>query len=319
MDESDYSVIANICLTRASGNMEMIQLCAGDVLRVGRVDSNDIILSESKVSRFHVVLNASKNGVVISDLNSLNGTLINGRRLKLPQTLLSGDVVEIGDSKLVVQLPHRHTSGEDGASATRTMAAQMQSIPLTVLLSDICNYTRLSESLPAVDVVTMLKSWCDMVSDIIVAHGGEVDKFIGDCVMAIWRATDREADWGPKCAIAAAFEIQKQTAELAQSDLWPHRDKFSWNCRHAVNTGEALFGSVAEKNSREVTVVGDTINVAFRLQDMGSKLNQWIILSEATINSIEGKFNIVPLGSVPVEGKIEEMKIFSLDLTDWNA
>ena len=112
----------------------LLEIKEGGSVRVGRDATNDCVLPDAQVSRFHAVFNASSSGVVLSDLASLNGTFLNGRRLSIPENLSNSDIVAIGDTTFRVHFLSGVSSSE--SSALRTQAAQMQTVVVSVLVAD---------------------------------------------------------------------------------------------------------------------------------------------------------------------------------------
>ena len=192
------------------------------------------------------------------------------------------------------------------------MAAQMRAVIVTVLLADIPGYTRMSEQVPGRDVAEMLQKRFASVSEIVDQHGGEVDKYIGDCVMALWRGSFQTAEAQAVLAGRAASEILKLTEGQSNSPEWPHREQFPWRCRISLNTGEALLGTLGGSGSRDFTVLGDTVNVAFRLNDLAGTLRETTIISAGTAKLLEGNFTVESLGAAPVEGRKEQVAIYRL-------
>jgi adenylate cyclase len=281
------------------------------------VKSNDLILDDVLVSRFHAIFNASASGIVASDLSSLNGTFLNGRRISTPVNLRPGDVISIGNTEIVVQPGSiEGLGGEAGASSTiasqRTMTAQMKGVDVTILLADVCGYTKISEQLCPTDVAAMLQLWFSRVSETIEEYGGEVDKYIGDCVMALWRGSERDAQTLASRAAQAALAILERTAALSESGAWIHHENHPWRCRLSLNSGEALLGTLGGAKARDFTVLGDTVNVAFRLNDLAGTINQNIVISAETARLIENAFVVEPLGRTSVEGRRGTVAIFSL-------
>jgi adenylate cyclase len=297
---------------------EPITLQAGNTVRVGRVASNDLILADNLVSRFHAVFNASGSGILLSDLSSLNGTFLNGRRISTPVNLHPGDVVTIGSTQIVVEagsIPG--DSGDDearGAAAMmRTMAEQMKGVVVTILLADVCGYTKFSEQLSPTDVAAMLQRWFSRVSETVEEFGGEVDKYIGDCVMALWRGSPADEQSLATHAAQAALAILERTKALSAGGDWVYHANNPWRCRVSLNSGEALQGTLGGARARDFTVLGDTVNLAFRLNDIAGTLNQNIILSAETKRLIQSAFVLTPLGSSAVEGRSGRVEMFTID------
>ncbi|MCB0323942.1 MAG: adenylate/guanylate cyclase domain-containing protein [Bdellovibrionales bacterium] len=287
------------------------QLREGMTLRIGRAKTNDVPLKNRNVSRFHAVFSASASGVVLSDLSSLNGTFVNGSRITTPVDLTSGDVITIGDSKITCKL----TLGEDESDDSvhgRTQTAQLAAVVVTVLVVDVCGYTKLSETLPPKDVAEMMNVWFQEVSEIVRKHGGEVDKYIGDCVMALWRGTHANATELARQAVRAGMEMTQKTKEMSESEIWMHRHEHPWSCRIALNTGEALMGTVGGAGRRDFTVLGDTVNVAFRLESVAKQKGTDFIVSKATAERVMEEFPARALGEVQVAGRTGTIEVYSL-------
>jgi adenylate cyclase len=296
---------------------EPIALYAGDTVRVGRVASNEIILVDGLVSRFHAVFNASASGIVLSDLSSLNGTFLNGRRVSTPANLHPGDAISIGSTRITVEAGtiKREDAEEETpsmAAMMRTMTDPMKQVVITILVADVCSYTKISEQLPPAQVTSMLQHWFNRVSETVEEYGGEVDKYIGDCVMALWRGSMDDGRSLATRAAEAALAILDRTRALSAGDQWAYHQSNPWNCRISLNSGEALQGTLGGSRTRDFTVLGDSVNVAFRLNDIAGKLDQDIVLSAETAGLIQSAFHVQSLGLSPVEGRSGKVEIFSL-------
>lgn len=288
-----------------------IELREGETVRVGRSRSNDLAIRNKNVSRFHAVFSASSSGVLLSDLSSLNGTLVNGARINTPVDLNSEDLVTIGDTTMKVVLGYRDYGVEDSLLGC-TQSSRLVSVVVTVLVVDVCGYTRLSEVLPATDVAQMMDRWFKRISDIVKTNGGEVDKYIGDCVMAIWRGGQDNSRELACQAVGAGREMLLATEKLSMSGRWPHQETYPWKCRVALNSGEALMGTVGGAGKRDFTVLGDAVNLVFRLEDVAGKLGTSFIFSGATARLVNEAFAVRDLGKIRVEGRSEEVEVYTL-------
>lgn len=297
---------------KASGEPGVLQLQEGRSLRAGRAKSNDLVVQNRNVSRFHAVFSASSSGVVLSDLSSLNGTFVNGTRISTPVDLSTGDVITIGDSEMSIKL----SLGEeehDESTHGQTQTAQLAAVVVSVLVVDICGYTKLSEALPPKDVAQMMHVWFQNVADTVRKYGGEVDKYIGDCVMALWKSTGTNATTEASKAVEAGLEMLKLTRALNESGEWMHKDMFPWRCRVAINTGEALMGTIGGAGKRDFTVLGDTVNVAFRLEGIAGDLNTDFLVSAKTASYLKDLFKLKNLGEVAVAGRTGQVEVFTVE------
>ncbi len=311
-DAQGEPIVGTLLIKPTGAEKLTVELREGQAYRIGRVISNDLVLADTQISRFHAVFNASASGIVLSDLSSLNGTFVNGRRISVPTNLSPGDQITVGSTEVLVQAANISIEDSSALSAQSTMAAQMRAVVVTVLLADVTGYTRMSEQVPGREVAEMLQRWFSDVSDVVTSFGGEVDKYIGDCVMALWRGSAQTAEAQAVLAGRAAISILKLTQGLSEGPLWPHRSQFPWRCRISLNTGEALLGTLGGAGSRDFTVLGDTVNVAFRLNDLAGTLNEDVIISADTANRLDASFTVESLGTAPVEGRRDPVAIFKV-------
>ncbi len=289
---------------------ELYHVYEGSTLRVGRAKTNDIVLNDRDVSRFHATFSASQNGIILSDLASTNGTFVNGRRITTPVDVMSADVVTMGNIRIDVQLHYTDDIVLD--DGTRTALTELQTVEVTVLLVDVVGYTRISQDLAPDAVAHMLRAWFEVVGPIIETHKGEIDKYIGDCVMALWRGSGRDARERASAALRAGIEIVEATKALEASGVWAHTEKFPWRCRAALNSGTALFGAVGAGDRRNYTVLGDAINVAFRIESLAGRLKTEVVCSQVTAELVQNDFDLVSLGSFDLEGRIGEMSVYTI-------
>ncbi len=290
-----------------------VTLYDGTMMRVGRDKTNNLILEIPNVSRFHALLTANPAGVIVNDLQSTNGTFVNGVPISIPAQVKTGDLIEIGSAKLIIELLKEEKKGKTVTQSDKTTFDMVSaSAIVTVLVADVSGYTRLSESLPPKDVTTTLQIWLDRVSRIIKKHGGEVDKYIGDCVMAYWRGDSGSAKLKAHKATQASMEIIEETAKLSDSSEWAHSDQFPWDCHISLNTGEVMIGAIGTHGSRDFTVLGDVVNQAFRLNSVSSQKKVHFVASESTTEYIKDAYQLENLGMVKIKGIKNEVLVFAL-------
>jgi class 3 adenylate cyclase len=176
----------------------------------------------------------------------------------------------------------------------------------TVLFADIQGFTALADKLDFEEVTDLVKEIWLRVDAIIEAHGGYIDKHIGDAVMAVWGAP-RAGEGDAEQAVAAALALQASLAEyVAQS---PREDVTGLKMRVGLNTGPVLAGYVGARN--EYTVMGDTVNVASRLEQIAEA--GAVVISESTYRLVRGAFRLRRLGPVLVKGKTGPLPIFEVE------
>lgn len=290
---------------------ESIPLYNGGVLRVGRARTNDLVVEHPAVSRFHAVFSASWSGVVLSDLSSLNGTFVNGRRISTPLDLRDGDTVRIGGVRVRVMMQRDPAALEDETTLS-TSPSRMAPVVITVLVADISGFSRLSQQLPAETLTAMLARWFAVVEEQVLAHDGEIDKYLGDCAMAIFRQGEGRGKANAVAAARAARGIIDATTALGLSDSWTSATAEPWECRVALNSGEALMGALGVGGAREITVIGDTVNIAFRLESVADERGLPLVLGESTGNLVKDELPLEPLGEVILEGRRDTVRIFTV-------
>ncbi len=291
---------------------EHVVIHKGETIRMGRDRTNELVLDIPRVSRFHAILNATSSGLRLSDLSSTNGTFVNGNPISTSIKLVSGDVIEVGPAKLKVELLSDLRTQTDLQLAKTELDTISTSGLVTVLVADICDYTKLSEALPPKDITKMLQRWFVRVSRIIEKFSGKVDKYIGDCVMAFWKCTDLNVKILTVEATKAAIEIKKETRLLSQSQEWLHKEFFDWDCRVSLNTGQVMIGKIGGRSSRDFTVLGDVVNVTFRLITVAGERGYDFVVGETTAKHINETFKLIKLGPVPVKGRTRKVVAYTL-------
>ncbi len=203
----------------------------------------------------------------------------------------------------------RPTMGDEATEAAlaalRARLATLASrVPLerrhvTVLFGDLCGFTALSERMDPEDVSELMNHLWARVDAAIVRHGGRIDKHIGDAVMALWGAEGAHEN-DPEQAIHAALDIQ------AQLDSFLAGPPEGLRMRIGIHTGPALLGVVGTLG--ELTVMGDTVNTASRLEQAAPEGG--ILISQATWRLVSGAFEAEPLAPLRLKGKQEPLQVY---------
>jgi len=176
----------------------------------------------------------------------------------------------------------------------------------TVMFADIQSFTELAERLDFEEVTDLIKEVWLTVDTAIEAHGGYIDKHIGDAVMAVWGAPYAREDDAER-AVTAALAMQSAIADYAR--LSPRRDAHRMKMRVALNTGWVLAGHVGLRG--EYTMMGNTVNVASRLEQQAEPGT--IIISESTYRLVRGAFRVRRLPPLRVKGKSELLQAFVVE------
>jgi adenylate cyclase len=180
---------------------------------------------------------------------------------------------------------------------------------LTILFSDIRGFTSISEASEPEEVVEMLNDYLTRMVDILLRHGGTLDKFIGDAVMGFWNAP-LEVSEHPRRAVLCAIEMIEETARLR--DAWESEGKAAIRIGIGINTGEAVVGNIGSDRVFGYTVIGDTVNLASRLESKNKDYGTAIIVSESTRERMGEDIPAFYLDEVRVKGKNLPVKIFEI-------
>jgi adenylate cyclase len=170
---------------------------------------------------------------------------------------------------------------------------------ITVLFIDIKDFTQRSEELGPMESATLLNEYFDIVTDVVFRYKGSIDKFIGDAVMAIFGSPFYTPDHA-EMAVSAAISIQKKIKELNKYEI-----------RIGINTGPAVIGNIGSTKRIEYTAIGDTVNIASRLEKMAGPGK--IYIGSTTYDQIKNIFHTKPVGIQRVKGKIMEVNVYEVD------
>src|SRR4029079_579591 len=184
---------------------------------------------------------------------------------------------------------------------------------LTVFFSDIADFSGISEQLTASTLVNLLNSYFSEVATVIHEHRGFIDKYIGDAVMAFWISPFSAGDTHASDACLAA--LAPQEAMVALRAKLPEvtgmrRNPPKLEIRMGIATGEAVVGTVGSSSSRSYTVVGDTVNLASRIESISKVYRCPIILSEETFKLAQDVIEARELDTITVAGKTEPIRIY---------
>lgn len=183
----------------------------------------------------------------------------------------------------------------------------------TVLFSDIRSFTSLSEKLPPAQVLELLNRYFTEMVTAVTIHGGTVDKFIGDCVMAVWGPPTP----GPLDALSAVKAGLAMRAALEALNLVFEREQLpKLRTGIGIHTGEVVAGNIGSEgrngtNGRmEYTVIGDTVNLASRLEALTKELHVEFLISETTYAAVRDQIDAEPLSQVTVRGRTQSIQIY---------
>lgn len=213
-------------------------------------------------------------------------------------------------------------SGQSESRLRERLAARLdgwasESAPIveteaTILIADIRGFTALLESYSGMQMVVLLNRFFALVSQVIQRHGGVIDKFMGDSVMALFGAPERRPDDLLR-ALACAVDIQ-----LAMVDFNRENDRGGEPRLYvgiAVSTGDVMAGAFGSELHREYTVIGDPVNLAARIE--GYTLRGQVLLSESCYAAAQPHIEVGGVNEVMVKGKSEPVKLYDLKAVNY--
>ncbi len=180
---------------------------------------------------------------------------------------------------------------------------------VTALFTDIYDFTTISEQHTPEEVVAMLSEYFDIFNATVDEHGGTIIQFLGDSVFAMWNAPipdERHAEHACRCALKTEEKIRAYN-ETQRSKGLPE-----FRTRYGIHTGAAVVGSVGAKERLQYTAMGDTVNVASRLEGMNKTYGTTILASAAVAALSADRIIFRRLGSAQAKGRIEALEIYEV-------
>ncbi len=187
------------------------------------------------------------------------------------------------------------------------LEAQMSKI--TILFTDISNFSSISEEADPQELVAQLSEYFDTIAKIIHKHGGTIDKYIGDSVMAFWGAPHENPKQAEQACVAA-MEIIKAINTL--NDQWKSEHRKAFHTRIGINTGLSLVGNFGSSERFNYTAIGDSVNLANRLEGLNKIYGSEIIVSEATKKEVSENLIFRVLDIVAVKGRQQSVTVYQL-------
>lgn len=180
-----------------------------------------------------------------------------------------------------------------------------ETVEASVVFMDICGFTAITENVEANTVVRLINKYFDVMVKEIIAHGGHVDKFMGDAVMAVFRG-----EYHLDRAIEAALAVRQQIGSITENLL--DHTTYLPQVATGINCGEMISGNIGSSSLRRLdyTVIGDVVNVAQRFQS-AAKPGQ-IVIGDVAYAQVKESFNCQPIGEVVLKNKTNPMMIYEV-------
>jgi adenylate cyclase len=188
---------------------------------------------------------------------------------------------------------------------------------LTLLFCDIRGFTTLSERLKddPERLTTLLNRVLTRLSEAVLQAGGTIDKYIGDCIMAFWNAPLADPDHAlhaVEAAIAMQRAIARLNEELAMEAAGAGRAPVAIAIGIGINTGDCVVGNMGSERRFDYTAVGDTVNLAARLEGLCKTYDVGVVLGETTERALAGRLATRRLGTATVAGKSEAVTVYTI-------
>jgi len=179
----------------------------------------------------------------------------------------------------------------------------------TLLFTDIADFTSIAEGMEAEKLMLTMSEYMQGVGSVILEHGGTIDKYIGDAIMAFWNAPVRQEE---HAILACEAAIHAREASRALNEAWRSKGMPELYTRFGIHTGETIIGNVGSDDRINYTAMGAPVNLASRLEGLNKYYGTQILVSETVVERVEGRFAFRSVGKVMPKGLSVPIKIFEL-------
>jgi adenylate cyclase len=184
-------------------------------------------------------------------------------------------------------------------------------VPVTILFSDLIGFTTLAEKADPEALVAQLNEYLTRMTSVVFSSGGTLDKFIGDAIMAVWGNVRRRgvAQDAKNCA-RAALGMRRQLQQLNEG--WRHEGRMGLGMGIGINQGEVLVGNIGSQERMDPTVIGDSVNLASRLEGLTRIYGVDILVGATAAELVRDEFYLRSVARVQVKGKTKPVDVFTL-------
>ena len=191
----------------------------------------------------------------------------------------------------------------------QALTASVEPRELTVMFTDVRGFTHIAETVPAQQLVAQMTRYFNTASTVIAQHGGTLDKFVGDALMVLWGAPQDLAD-APLQACRAALDLQRAFDELNAE--WACHGLPAFETCIGIHTGPVVAGVLGADDRLTYTALGDTVNVASRIEDLNRELGTRILISDTTRAAMGPALATRAIGAVPLRGRQTPLEVWEL-------
>jgi class 3 adenylate cyclase len=270
--------------------------------RIGRSGrrSNEVILDDPTVSRAHAVIESQDGVFILRVEGGSEATWVNAEPVEALKVLHDEDLIQLGQQLLRFRTYHL------GTRKPRALAPR----EATILFSDIWNYTQMAEDRPLEQVISQLNEMYRGLGKVIMENQGTLMSYLGDAMMAFFDS-DGPADLlHPGRAVRAALNMVRQINQLNRE--WQVLGKPTLTIGIGIATGEVMVGDVGLTAHREFAAMGDTTNVAARIEKLTRDFQAQVLVSGATARHLGDEFELRDLGATEVRGRRSPVELYEV-------
>lgn len=192
------------------------------------------------------------------------------------------------------------------AGATRRGSGT--TVRAAIMICDLRDFTKISDNWPRDDVIDLLNDYFDAISEPIARHGGEILKFMGDGLLAIFPLSEPAA-----CANLLRAVTEARGAMLALNERNGDSGRAPLNFGIGVHVGDVMYGNIGSRTRLDFTVIGPAVNMASRLESLTKQLGKPVLLSRDFADLVERDFHLERVGEYPVRGFSDPIELFAFD------
>jgi adenylate cyclase len=175
-----------------------------------------------------------------------------------------------------------------------------------IMICDLRDFTRISDNWPRDDVIDLLNGYFDAMSEPIAKHGGEILKFIGDGLLAIFPLSEPKA-----CANLLHAVAEARQAMAAFNEKNGETGRAPLNYGIGVHVGDVMYGNIGSRTRLDFTVIGPAVNMASRLETLTKQLGKRVLLSREFADFVKNDFDLEPVGEHPIRGFSDPIELFA--------
>lgn len=312
-------VTSEPCLQWQDEHGDPHRLALTDRIFLGRVcrgihRDKCILVRDPMISRDHAVIRLTYDGVEITDM-SKNGTWINDVRMApgASRRLEDGDLITLGGTSIRLSCPHLSAPSEEETWTEQT-AIRPAAVYITSLVADVRGFSAFSQKAESATVYTFIKEVFSCFSTIVNTHQGTVKDYAGDAVFAFWEhpghASTDHAQAACQAAISQLRSLPEIHRQLTEGGLVMPPPVLGWG----LTTGQITLSHYGSR-SAGLALVGDCINLAFRLSSMANKtLTSPIVMCRQTASLVKQQLPLIDLGNHDIRGRSGQEHLFGIQM-----